>query len=390
MTALQTERTTGVLPAVEALRETIAGHVPWQEENRRLHPDVVDALSRTGVFGLRTPKAHGGAEASTRELLEVAATIGEVDGATAWTAAVYWIPTWMASQLPEEGQAEVFAEPDTRVCGTLSPGGVAVPTDGGYVVSGQWGFISGALHADWQLLVAVDQTHEQGPLPVVALVRMEELQVVDDWHTSGLRATGSVTTAADGVFVPAGRVAPLPVVLEGRGPRQDSDIFAAPLLPVASACSVGSALGMARGALAAFEARIHGRGITYTGWSDQAQAPLTHRQLACARLLLDEATFHAERLVDLVDSKAAAHEEWTVQERVHARGLMGAVVSRAKEVADLTANASGGSSIYTTNAAQRFWRDLNAVNLHALMHPDTNFELYGRTLAGLEPDTLYV
>jgi hypothetical protein len=28
--------------------------------------------------------------------------------------------------------------------------------------------------------------------------------------------------------------------------------------------------------------------------------------------------------------------------------------------------------------------------LHALMHPATNTELYGRILCGLEPNTLYI
>jgi hypothetical protein len=39
---------------------------------------------------------------------------------------------------------------------------------------------------------------------------------------------------------------------------------------------------------------------------------------------------------------------------------------------------------------QRFLRDIQAINLHALMHPNTNLELYGRVLCGLEADTLYI
>jgi hypothetical protein len=30
------------------------------------------------------------------------------------------------------------------------------------------------------------------------------------------------------------------------------------------------------------------------------------------------------------------------------------------------------------------------VNLHALMTPETNYELYGRILLGLEPNTQYI
>jgi len=371
-------------------RDLVTSHVPWQEENRRLHPEVVDALTDAGVFRMRTPRAFGGYESPVRDLLEVASTLGAIDGATAWTAAVYWIPTWMTSMLPEEGQAEVFTHPDVRVCGTLSPGGVAKAVSGGFEISGGWSFISGAMHADWQLLVVVDQDGPAGPMPLIALARMSELQIVDDWHTSGLRGSGSVSTRCEQLFIPAERTAPLPAVLHGNGPWKASAIYNAPLLPVASACSVGSVVGMARGALADFEQRIDNRGITYTGYSSQFEAPLTHLQLAQAHQLMDEAAYHADRLVDTVDNKAAERATWTVAERVHARALMGSAVRRAKEVIELTSNASGGRSIYLTQAAQRFWRDVNAVSLHALMHPDTNAELYGRVLAGLDPDTLYV
>jgi hypothetical protein len=75
---------------------------------------------------------------------------------------------------------------------------------------------------------------------------------------------------------------------------------------------------------------------------------------------------------------------------VRARGDMGAVCRLAKEAVDVLASASGGSSIYRDVPIQRIARDVNAVNLHALMHPDTNFELYGRVLCGLPPDTLYI
>jgi hypothetical protein len=69
---------------------------------------------------------------------------------------------------------------------------------------------------------------------------------------------------------------------------------------------------------------------------------------------------------------------------------MGAAVRLAKETVDILNLASGGSSIFSDIAIQRIARDIQAVNLHALMHPNTNAELYGRILCGLEPNTLYV
>ncbi|MGW2221006.1 acyl-CoA dehydrogenase, partial [Nonomuraea sp. NPDC001684] len=98
----------------------------------------------------------------------------------------------------------------------------------------------------------------------------------------------------------------------------------------------------------------------------------------------------AHRLSATVDAKDADSAQWTIEERVRARADMGAVCRLAKEAVDILATASGGSSIYSDVPIQRIARDVHAVNQHALMHPNTNAELYGRILCGLEPDTLYI
>lgn len=368
-------------------------HAPWAEENRRLHDETIEALADAGVFKLRRPKHFGGYEVDNATLVEIATALGRGCGATSWVASVYWIPTWMTCQFPDEVQDEVFSTPDVRVCGTLSPSGMAAPVDGGIVVNGKWGFISGALHAQWQEIIAILVPPEGQPYPVMALVPMSDLLIVDDWDTSGLRGTGSVSTVAKDLFVPAQRVLPLPVILSGQSAsvrNADSPVYSAPLMPVAAASSTGTIVGMAKGARDAFLTRLPDRKITYTGYDSQRDAPITHFQVAEATMKIDEAEFHAERLARHVDTKVAEGTEWKLEERARARADVGAVVRLAKDAIDILATASGGSSIYSGIPIQRINRDIQAVNLHALMHPNTNTELYGRVLCGLEPNTLYI
>jgi alkylation response protein AidB-like acyl-CoA dehydrogenase len=378
---------------ISALSPALREQAAWAEENRRLHDDTIRAVAQTGVFRLRTPARYGGFQVDTRTLVDVGAELGRIDGSVAWTASVYWIPTWMVGLFPDEVQDEVFATPDVRVCGTLSPGGTATAADGGVVVNGQWSFITGAYHSHWQEIIAIQPTPDGAQMPITALVPMKDLKIIDDWHTSGMRGTGSVSTVAEGVFVPQPRVLPLGAVLQGQGVSQrhaDSEIHRAPLLPVASASSVGTVLGLARAACDAFFERLPTRGITYTDYPSQREAPITHLQVAEATMKIDEAEFHARRLAALVDRKAATGAEWSLAERVLARADMGAVCRLSKEAVEIFASASGGSSIYRTVPIQRILRDTQAVNLHALMHPNTNLELYGRVLCGLEPNTQYL
>ena len=375
------------------LAPVLRRNAAWSEENRRIHDESIAALADAGIFKLRTPARYGGYEVDTRTLVDVATELGRADGSTSWVASVYWIPTWMACLFPGEVQDEVFATPDVRVCGTLSPSGMAAPADGGVVVNGKWGFISGALHSHWQEIIAILVPPEGEPYPIVALVPVSDLLIVDDWHTSGLRGTGSVSTVAQDVFIPAERVLPLPAVLQGQAASKlnaKSPIYRAPLLPVASASSVGTVVGMAKAAMNAFLKRLPDRKITYTTYESQRDAPLTHLQVAEAAMKIDEAEFHVHRLSTLVDTKSVEGTPWKLEERAAARADLGAVCKLAKDAADTLAEASGGSSIYTGVPIQRITRDIHAVNLHALMHPNTNAELYGRVLCGLEPNTLYI
>ena len=368
-------------------------HAPWAEDNRRIHEESIEALADAGVFKLRTPKRYGGYEADTRTLLDVATQVGLADGSTAWTASVYWIPTWMACLFPDSVQDEIFATPNARVCGTLSPGGLATPADGGIVVNGKWSFISGALHAHWQEIIAVLAGPDREPEPVMALVPMSDLQVIDDWHTAGLRGTGSVTTVAQDVFIPAERVLPLGAVLQGQSASKanaNAPIYRNPLLPVAAASSVGTVVGLAQAAEATFLERIAERKITYTAYESQREAPVTHLQAGEAKLKIDQLGFHAWRLTDTVDRKGVDGSPWKLDERAQTRVDNGIACRLAKEAVDIYAGASGGSSIYSDVPIQRIVRDVYAVNQHALMNPTTNVELYGRILCGLEPNTLYI
>ena len=365
----------------------------WSEQHRRLHDEVVEALADADFFRLRTPARYGGLEASARTLVDVGAELARGDGAVGWTTSVWWIPTWMAGLFPDAVQDEVFSTPDVRVCGTLSPSGTAEPVAGGYRVNSRWGFISGALHSQWQEIIAMAPTPDGGQQPLMALVPIRELEIFDTWHTAGMRGSGSVSTVAEDLFVPAERVLPLGAVLQGQYAsvaNAESPMFRAPLLAVAAASSVGSAIGLARAAGDEFLRRLPQRKITYTDYAAQRDAPVTHLQLAEATLKADAAEFHGHRIADLVDARGLSGEPWTIEERARSRADVGAACRLGREAVEILGGASGGSSVYETEPIQRIVRNVQTVNLHALMYPPTAFELYGRVLSGLAPDTPFL
>jgi 3-hydroxy-9,10-secoandrosta-1,3,5(10)-triene-9,17-dione monooxygenase len=368
-------------------------HASWNEQNRRIHEEVLEAVEQAGVFRLRVPKRYGGYEADTRTLVEVMAKLGEGDGSTAWVVWVLAANSWLLGMFPDAVQDEVFANPNVRVSGTLSPTGRVERGEKGFVLNGQWHFHSGSWHSQWSALAAMGTTPTGQPAPVVALVPTAELGVLDDWDTAGLRGTGSVSSVAREVFVPEERVYSVIALLQGQSASQlnaGAPIYRLPMVAAIAGAASGTPLGLARAALTNFFQRLPERGIAYTTYTRQAEAPITHLQVAEATMKIDEAEFHAGRAADLTDTKAISGEAWTLEERARIRMDAGMVARLAKEAIDLLNTASGGSSIYSSVPIQRIARDIQAVNLQGMIHPNTNLELYGRIRCGLEPNTVNI
>ncbi|MDL4777343.1 acyl-CoA dehydrogenase family protein [Actinomadura xylanilytica] len=376
------------------LVDLIRKHAGWQEENRLLHEEVLQGLRDTGLLKMRVPVRYGGYESDTSTVCDVIAELARADVSVGWTMNTWMIGCWLAGLFPDEVQDEIFADPDVRIGNSVSPNGMAVPTDGGYLLNGRWPFSTGILHSQWFAHSAVMAVEGGDPVPVVIAIPAADLTIVDDWHTVGMRGTGSVTTIAENLFVPQARVLPmLPLILQNQHLSErnaDSAVWRVPFSPSAAALAGAVALGTARAAREAFFERLPGRKITYTGYELQVEAPLTHLQVAEAAVKLDEAEFHVRRAAGRLDAKARTGEPWTMEERAAARMDMGAATLRAKESVDVLNTASGGSSIYSHVPMQRIERDMQTISLHGVLHPNTNLELYGRVLCGLEPNTYLI
>lgn len=392
MTVMQTPLKADLIDQAAELVPLLRDRAAWMEENRRLPDDVVEAMSDAGMFRLRAPGRFGGYESDLHTLVRVLTELGRGDGSAAWVASIFSISGWIAGLFPDAAQEDVFAIPDVRVSGILSPSAMATPVDGGYRVSGRWPFNSGVLHAHWNILAAVIMS-DDGPQPIMMLVPASDLAVIDDWDTVGLRGTGSVSTAAEELFVPNERAVPLGPLMQEQYPTEAnaaSPAFRSPMILTGCITAVGPALGLAKAAMENFEERLPSRHIHYTEYATQAEAPLTHLQVAEAAMKIDQAEFHAYRAADLLDAKAVDRSPWSIVERVRVRADSAWACRLAKEAVDVINTASGAASIYSDVPIQRIERDIQTINLHALMHPNTNQELYGRVLCGLKPNTLYV
>ncbi len=106
-------------------------------------------------------------------------------------------------------------------------------------MSGRWAFCSGITHADVLFAGCVLEDR-----PAVVALPTEQLQILDTWHTLGLRGTGSHDTVAEEVFVPDDRVLSI-----FDGPVIDRPLYRFPPFGFFAACITAAAMGNARAAI---------------------------------------------------------------------------------------------------------------------------------------------
>ncbi|MFE5033397.1 acyl-CoA dehydrogenase family protein [Streptomyces sp. NPDC056683] len=384
---------TDLVERVRALQPLVRSHALRAEQQGRVSEEVVEALAGAGIHRMNVPRRHGGYQSSLRTQVDALSAVSAACGSAGFMALIQAGCAFIAALFPDQAQDEIFTHPDVRVGGTLIPGSKALAVDGGYVVSGNSPFATGCQDADWHLLTASADTGQGPPEMLWLAIPMTDLKVLDDWNVSGLAGSGSNTVVAQEVHVPSHRVLPVGPLLAGAFPseRNGADPFyRMPVLLLFCAWTAANALGLARAALTEFGERIQQRGITYTFYERQHEAPVTHLQFAEAAMKVSSAELLAADFVGLIESRVADAVSYTTQERSRIRAQCGYLARLCKEAANLVGSASGASSLHREVPIQRIVRDLNALNLHSFVNPAANLELYGRVLSGLDAGTPFL
>jgi 3-hydroxy-9,10-secoandrosta-1,3,5(10)-triene-9,17-dione monooxygenase len=383
---------TQTVTVLDAVRETVPrlrANGLQSEERRWIADENIALLDKADVFRAGVPRRFGGLDLDLAEHVAVLLEISRGCGSTGWVCEAWITGAWMVRRFPEQAQQDVYAGGSVKVSGGFTPSGSLVPAEDGYVLNGTWRFNTGCRDADWNLAATILQSADGTARPVMVAVPMREFTLADDWHAMAAAGTGSSTSTAKDVLVPAHRVVDMAEAIEGVRPGDDPgrDYGLVPVVMIESAATL---VGMARGAYEMFVERVPGRAISYTAWEDQAQHPLTQIQVAEAanRVAAAEALLYG--LVGLVQSRADARQPLTLAEKATVRGQCGFAVQLAKQATEIAYGASGASAIMRSVPIQRFYRDVQGISMHAMMSPAANLELQGRVILGLEPNTPFL
>ncbi|MEV0000352.1 acyl-CoA dehydrogenase family protein [Streptomyces sp. NPDC048370] len=385
---------------VEEILDSVRSIVPRLRENgneaedRRWIPDEnIELLQKAGVFRIATPRRFGGLDLSLEDKCKVLAEIARGCPSTGWVAMVWVSNGWIAGLASDQAQEEIYTSDSVRISGGFTPTGSLTPTEGGFLLNGNWRFNSGCRGADWNLAAAILETPDGGHEEVVAAVPMAEFTIADDWNTSAAAGTGSSTSTAKDVFVPAHRVVSLGEALYGGNPdRHNAGATGRNygLISLVMAECAATFIGMAQGAYELFLERVPNKPIAYTSYTDQRQHPVAQVQVAQAANKITASREMAAAWLRLMQERADTGELLTHEEKAVVRGQTSYAIQLAKEAIEELYTASGASAIQRSVPIQRFFRDSQGFSLHGLLALQTNLEVQGRVLFGLDPETPFL
>ena len=377
-----------VLADVNSLVDLLRARAPETERLRRMHPDNLRDLTEAGVFRLAMPTDVGGYQADEDIVAEVLAQISRGCPSTGWMCTIMLISNLIPALLADEAADEIYATTDLRITATIAPTGRAVPVDGGYRVSGQWTWNTAGVHSNWFAPGCIVPGEEDSG-PRLVLMPTTEVKHQDNWRAAGMAGTATNIATVSDVFVPAARTILVKDLAEGRYPtRRYSYLpyFNRPFVLYINAGSAPALLGIARGAMDCFMQTLPTRGaITYTAWPKAAEAPLVHHQLAKAQYHLEAAEMFTSRLSALY--RGVLERPPTILERAQARAYIGHIASLSRACINQLFEASSASHALLTADIQRYFRDINVLHQHAAIQPNSGDEVYGRVLAGLDPNS---
>jgi alkylation response protein AidB-like acyl-CoA dehydrogenase len=373
-----------IIERMRALVPKFAARAAATEEARQMPRQSVEEMLDAGFARILLPKRIGGYGLGFDTWFEVMRELSKTDASHGWCAGLIIHHAHLIALYPEAGQRTVWDKTqDVSIAASLAPVAQATQVEGGYRVTSKGStFASGVDHSVWIVLGAMTQG---GPQPdwKFFLLPARECNIVDTWHTAGMRGTGSKTVVADNVFVPDDLVLSLAELRDGKTPggaAYSDVIFHTPFYYYAPLSFATPMLGAVQGAYEYFREWTKTR-KTPDGAPLAAKASI-QMQMARAAADIDAAELLLRRALNITDTPNAYSPELLARSlRDFAR-----VSEMTVSAIDTIISLSGTTGFSTSHPIQRAWRDIHFMSMHISVNTEMNFTHYGRLEFGLGRD----
>jgi indole-3-acetate monooxygenase len=371
------------LRKISLLRPLVEEYRAAFDRDRRLPKPVFDALAECDLLRLWVPEALGGPELSPLDFIEVVEAASELDASVGWIIANGAGMSRTAGYLSPCISRDWFADRSSFVVAATGGVGVATRTAGGYRITGRWPFASGVHHASKIMGLCGVPPIEGGSEPelICCYLQPSDITIIDTWHVSGLRGTGSCDFEVRDHFVPKEHVHEFLHVQ----PAQRGLLYRIPNVSIFAMSISAVPLGVAKSSISIFST-LAGSKIRAGTKVALREREIIQDQVGRADTILRAArACLCEAITDLTVATEVGDQR-LVQARVLFRSALSYAAESAVRVVDMMASAAGAMAIFEGCGLERCTRDVHAAVKHIAMAPN-NYVVAGRVRLGLDPGT---
>ncbi|WP_052378721.1 acyl-CoA dehydrogenase family protein [Polycyclovorans algicola] len=372
----------------------LKARVAEAEASRQIPAQTIAEMKAAGFFRILQPKAYGGYEMDPEVFYDVCMTLAEGCMSTAWVYGVVGVHNWQMALFDPKAAEDVWGDNDgsVLVASTYMPKGQVTPVEGGFKFSGRWGFSSGIAHCGWVLLGGLIFTEGQPPEYRTFLLPKSDFEVVDTWHTMGLKGTGSNDIVVKDAFVPEYRTHKASDGFMGTNPGRHTftaDLYKLPFGQIFVRAVSSAAIGGLQGGLDTFRDFASVRvGDMGNKTSEQGPAQIAAAEAAVA---IDEMKLVLRRNFEVLMGKIRKQQPLDdVQQRLHFRYQASQVVERSAQHIYKLFSACGGRGIFTDFPLHRYMTDIFAARGHYANNPDQFGRNYGAVMLGRENTDYFI
>jgi indole-3-acetate monooxygenase len=368
------------LTAARLIAPILAHRGPEMDAARRLPSDLAQNLATQGFFRMVLPKDYQGLELPPAEMIAVLEALGQGSASVAWCVMIGATTALNAAYLPDHHARAIWVDPNMITGGVFAPKGKAVADGDAYRVTGRWAWGSGSANCGWLVGGALVPGENGPPTARMMWFEREQVELIDTWHTLGMRGTGSGDMAVSDAIVPMDRS----VSLTDDKARIERPLYAFPAFGMLALAIAGVALGNARGAIddliemAGGKVPTGSRRLLAERASTQVDVARGEGMLRAARAFLMES---AQRAFD----NATQNGVLSLIDRANLRIAATHAVRTSAEVTRIMHDLGGGTAVYDICPLSRRFRDAHVATQHIMVAPGS-LELAGRALLGIEGD----
>ncbi|MEM7303776.1 MAG: acyl-CoA dehydrogenase family protein [Pseudomonadota bacterium] len=357
------------------------------EREGRIPEETISELDAIDAFKAVVPTRYGGLELPYPYIPQIFRILGRGCASTSWCMGFLIYHNFQFAHFPIQAQDEVWGGRGfTMAPGQVMPSGNAKRIEGGYELSGRWGYATGIFHGDWMLLSAPTEIGDGQKEMRRYYVPVSNCEVLDTWDVVAMKATGSHDVIIECEFVPAHRSILVSELRErtGEGIKHNpGSLWQVPLLSFMVLGAVGPFVGAAEAML---EIVTDVMKVKVGAYSGEKQSGLMSQNIRIARLSMDlDATIrlwegHIEELWEQVESG----KEISPERRQELRAVSSHIARSCTGIITELAGCVGSRSYFSDSPIQRIHRDIASLSTHALFEYDHMANLYGTVRLGAE------